>query len=225
MAALEPSFTASLWAGIAPIYEETLRHPFLIGLSDGSLPEAKFRHYVVQDSHYLRDFARALSILAAKAPTEDAFTLLLGHATNAITVERALHESFYTGWGLSQADVWATAPSPSNLLYSSYLLRVVQSQCFAEGLAAVLPCYWVYWEVGKVLETRGSPNPLYQTWIDAYASKSFATVVMEMLTLTEASAASSNDAQREQMRAIFTLATRMEYLFWDAAWREEGWPV
>ncbi|MDP8972351.1 MAG: hypothetical protein M3N45_04060 [Actinomycetota bacterium] len=33
-------------------------------------------------------------------------------------------------------------------------------------LGAVLPCYWIYWEVGQTLLEHGSPNPYYRKWID-----------------------------------------------------------
>ena len=54
------------------IYAAILRHPFVAGLTDGTLPREAFRHYIVQDAHYLRGYARALALCAAKAPTSRA---------------------------------------------------------------------------------------------------------------------------------------------------------
>jgi hypothetical protein len=62
--------SARLWAGIDDIYAAILEHPFIAGLTDGSLDSVAFRFYVVQDAHYLREYARALSVAAARAPTE-----------------------------------------------------------------------------------------------------------------------------------------------------------
>ena len=56
---------------------------------------------------------------------------------------------------------------------------------FAEALGAVLPCYWIYWEVGKALLERGSPDPLYRRWIDTYGGEEFAAVVRAVLELTD----------------------------------------
>jgi hypothetical protein len=50
-----------LWSSIEPIHAQILRHPFVTGLTDGSLDPDAFRHYVLQDAHYLRDYARALA--------------------------------------------------------------------------------------------------------------------------------------------------------------------
>jgi thiaminase/transcriptional activator TenA len=72
--------TEELWAAIEDVYAEILDHPFLTGLTDGSLPREAFCFYVVQDAHYLREFARALAIAAARAPTEDDILMFTRHA-------------------------------------------------------------------------------------------------------------------------------------------------
>jgi len=58
-------FTDELWHSIEPIYAAILRHPFIAGLTDGSLPRESFKFYAVQDALYLREFARSLAIAAA----------------------------------------------------------------------------------------------------------------------------------------------------------------
>src|SRR5215471_20539668 len=142
------AFTTELWHGITPIYEAILRHPFLRGLTDGSLPRETFQFYAVQDALYLRDFARALSLAAARAPEDEWIIMFDEHAAGALKVERALHESFFAGWGLTPAAVASTPMAPTNVAYTSYLLAVAHGSSFAEALAALLPCYWIYWEVG-----------------------------------------------------------------------------
>jgi aldehyde:ferredoxin oxidoreductase len=94
-------FTAELWESIGPIYEAILRHPFLSGLTDGSLPRESFKFYAVQDALYLREFARALSITAARAPRQEWIIMFNEHAAGALRVERELHESFFQEFGLS----------------------------------------------------------------------------------------------------------------------------
>src|SRR4030095_6915417 len=180
------SFTRELWAGMAPIYAAILRHPFLTGLTDGSLPQERFVFYAVQDALYLREFARSLALAAARAPEAHWIIMLSDHAANALRVERSLHESFFKDFGLSPADVNATPLAPTNLAYTSYLLGVAHGAPYHEALAALLPCYWIYWEVGKELERAGSPNPLYARWIATYASEEFGAVVRAVLGATDA---------------------------------------
>src|SRR5713226_10354791 len=96
------TFTGELWQAIAPIWTAILRHPFVRGLTDGSLPRESFRFYTVQDALYLRDFARALSLAAARAPREEWIIMFNDHAAGALRVERTLHESFFKEFGLSR---------------------------------------------------------------------------------------------------------------------------
>jgi thiaminase/transcriptional activator TenA len=219
------AFTAELWTSIAPVYEAILAHPFVRGLTDGSLPREAFRFYVVQDAHYLRDFARALSIAAARAPREDWIIMLNEHSAGALRVERSLHETFFRDFGLSEKDVAAVPLAPTNLAYTSYLLAVAYGGPFHEALAALLPCYWIYWEVGKELERTGSKDPLFARWIATYASEEFGSVVRAVLAAADLTAASVTDDARAAMARHFVTTSRYEWMFWDMGYRMERWPA
>ena len=153
----------------------------------------------MQDALYLREFARALSIAAARAPEDDWIVMFNEHAAGALKVERALHEGFFKEFGLTPDEVAATPLAPTNLAYTSYLLAVAYGAPFHEALAALLPCYWIYWEVGKALERAGSPDPLYARWIATYASDEFGDVVRAVLAVTDAiaDAAGARRARRD----------------------------
>jgi len=219
------SFTKELWAAMEPIHTEILAHPFVRGLTDGSLSREAFRFYVVQDALYLREFARALSVAAARAPADDWIIMFNEHAANALRVERALHEGFFKEFGLTPAAVAATPLAPVNQAYTSYLLAVAYGAPFHENVAALLPCYWIYWEVGKALEQAGSPEPLYARWIATYAAEEFGAVVRAVLAVVDAVAARLGPAEREAMRRHAVTTARYEWMFWDMGHRRERWPV
>jgi thiaminase/transcriptional activator TenA len=219
------AFTRELWSAVAPIYDAILRHPFLRGLGDGSLPRERFQFYAVQDALYLRDFARALSLAAARAPRDDWIIMFNEHAAGALKVERSLHESFFKEFRLTEADVNATPLAPTNLAYTSYLLAVASAAPFHEALAALLPCYWIYWEVGKALERTGSRDPLYARWIGTYAAEEFGGVVRAVLAATDETAAVVGGREREAMRRHFVTTSRYEWMFWEMGYRREGWPI
>jgi thiaminase/transcriptional activator TenA len=210
---------------MAPIYGQILEHPFVIGLIDGSLPRDAFRYYVIQDSHYLVEYARALSILAARASDEDGLLMFAQHAAGAIEVERQLHEGFFRDFGLSPQQVLETPVSPTTLAYTSYLLAVAHGGSFPEGVGAVLPCYWIYWEVGKALLERGSPDPLYRRWIATYGGEEFAQVVRAVLELVDRLGDHVSAAERGRMAAHAVTSSRYEWMFWDAGYRREQWPL
>jgi thiaminase (transcriptional activator TenA) len=219
------AFTATLWRSIEPIYAAILAHPFLRGLTDGSLPHEAFRFYAVQDALYLRDFARALALAAARAPREEWIIMFNEHAAGALKVEKALHESFFKEFGLSPQAVAATPLSPTNLAYTSYLLAIAHAGPFPEAVAALLPCYWIYWEVGKTLERSGSRDPLFARWIGTYASEEFGSVVREVLGCVDTLAADLREPERDRMTRHFVTTSRYEWMFWDMGWRREAWPV
>jgi thiaminase (transcriptional activator TenA) len=219
------AFTKELWQSIEPIYAAILRHPFVRGLTDGSLPRESFRFYAVQDALYLREFARALSLAAARAPQDDWIIMLNEHAAGALKVERALHESFFKDFGLSPSEVATTPLAPTNLAYTSYLLSVAHGASWAEALAALLPCYWIYWEVGKHLEQQGSADPLYARWISTYASDEFGAVVRGVLGAMDQVATGLGSAERAVLTRHFVTTSRYEWMFWDMGYRREGWPV
>jgi thiaminase/transcriptional activator TenA len=222
---VDQCFTDELWRSIADAYAAILRHPFVQGLTSGGLPEAAFRFYVVQDALYLRDFARSLAVASARSPEDRWCEMFADHAKTALVVERSLHEGFFGEWGLTEAQVLATPLAPTNLAYTSYLLRVAYAEPFEELLGALLPCYWIYHEVGKHLEAGGSPSPLYQRWIATYASAEFAEVVRRVLDVTDAAVADLSAARRDRVRRHFVTTSRYEWMFWDAALRLEEWPI
>jgi thiaminase/transcriptional activator TenA len=221
----ESRLTEDLWAVMSPFHERILEHPFVIGLTSGSLERSAFRHYVVQDAHYLVQFARALSVLSARAPGEDEVLMFAQHAAGALEVERQLHEGFFQDFGMSPEEVRETPVGPTTMAYTSYLLAVAHVGSFPEALAAVLPCYWIYWEVGKALVGHGSPDPLYQRWIATYGGDEFGDIVRAVLALTDRLGDQVARAERHRMAEHAAVASRYEWMFWDAGLRRERWPV
>jgi thiaminase/transcriptional activator TenA len=96
-------FTDELWQGAADIYGAILAHPFLAGLTDGSLEQDAFTFYVVQDTLYLRAYAQALAAVASGAPDTAGTELFARHAAEVITVERTLHDSLLGDLGIDPA--------------------------------------------------------------------------------------------------------------------------
>lgn len=219
------TFSARLWQQIESVYADILAHPFLTGLTDGTLEEKTFAHYVAQDVHYLRDYARALSIVAAKAPTLADTAMFARHAADVFDVELGLHGELLPELGLDVAALEAEPISPTTQAYTSYLLATAYAGSFADGLAAVLPCYWIYAQVGAELIQRGSTDPRYQRWIASYGGEEFAATVAEVLALTDRLAPTLSDAEQAAAQRHFVVTSRYEWMFFDAAYHREQWPV
>jgi thiaminase/transcriptional activator TenA len=222
---MDTTLSSRLWGSIEPIFKQILDHPFIRGLTDASLEEEAFRFYVVQDALYLRDFARALSICAARSPDVDEIKMFSEHAAGAIAVERELHASFFVDFGLTEDEVRTMPMAPTNLAYTSYLLATATGGSFPEALGVVLPCYWIYWEVGKALIERGSPSDLYKRWIDTYGSEEYAEIVRAVLALTDRIGNDLSRAEETRVTEHFVTTARYEWMFWDMGYRMEQWPI
>jgi thiaminase/transcriptional activator TenA len=214
-----------LWQEIEPTFDAILAHPFISGLTDGTLDQKVFGHYVAQDVHFLRDYARALAVIATKAPTLADTAMFARHSADVFDVEFALHETLLPALGMQLEAVAEIPVAPTALAYTSYLLATVYSGSFADGLAAVLPCYWIYAQVGERLLASGSPDPRYQRWIDSYSSDEYATSVAEVLALTDRIGPTLTPADEARARAHFVNTARYEWMFFDAAYLRETWPL
>jgi thiaminase/transcriptional activator TenA len=222
---MNDSFTGQLWRSIDGIYRAIAAHPFLTGLTDGTLPPSAFAFYVRQDALYLRKYAEALAMVSSQATDEAGREMFARHAAGAIAVEQELHGSLLADLGLDPAEIELTEPAPTTLAYTSYLCAITGGGSYAEGVSAVLPCYWIYWEVGKELLRRGSPDPRYQRWIDTYGGEEFGGVVQEVLAEADRLGADLAPPERVQAQRHFRTSSRYEWMFWDMGYRQERWPV
>ncbi|MFP3190621.1 MAG: thiaminase II [Thermoproteota archaeon] len=208
-----------LWAYIEDIFSSIISHPFIKGLTDGTLEEEKFRYYIIQDYLYLREFSRALAILSSKAEILNESLLFASHVQDVFKVERSLQEYFISKWGIS-SDLYK--PSPTNLLYTSFLISTTIAKPYYEGVAAVLPCYWIYMEVGKELIRKGSPNELYRKWIETYGGEEYEKGVREVIKIIDRF--NLNGQQEKEVFKNFRICSIFEYMFWDSAYRIEKFP-
>jgi thiaminase (transcriptional activator TenA) len=218
-------FSREAWERNAPIYERIRMMPFNAELAAGTLSEARFKHYITQDAHYLIGFGRALTLAAAKAPDADRIVQFAKSAEGAIVVERALHGSFFEQYGITLQIFAETPLSPACHHYVSYLVATAYGEPYEVLLGALLPCFWIYAEVGRdILARAASANP-YQAWIDSYAGAEFHDAVRAVIAATDEAADGAAPQLRARMHDAFWRATQLEWMFWDSAYRLEAWPV
>ena len=219
------SFSAEAWARNADRFESIRTMPFNTELAAGTLSRERFSRYIVQDAHYLIGFGRALAVTAAKAPHPDAIVQFARAAETAIVVERALHGGFFRDYGIGPDEFAGTPLSPACDHYVSWLLATAWSEPYEVVLGALLPCFWIYAEIGRGIVARAAPDNPYRAWIDTYSGEDFATEVAAMIAAADAAAQGASPVARARMQAAFTHATRHEYAFWDGAYRDARWPL
>lgn len=219
------SFCADARVATALIWDAIHALPFNRQLAAGTLPREAFRHYMIQDAIYLIAYARALAAAAVKAPSTVEIEFFVDSAKGALVVERQLHADYLGKFDIDMATVEAAGASPSCFAYTSFLISTAQTGSYEELVAAILPCFWVYWDVGKALYRTSVPGNFYQAWIDTYAGDEFGALVERCKTITDAAAARSGADVISAMHAAFERSCRYEWAFWDSAYRLERWPI
>jgi thiaminase/transcriptional activator TenA len=218
------SFSDDAWARIAPIYQKILTMPFNQELAAGSLSRERFIFYMLQDAHYLIHFGKALAVTGARAPDPDAMIQFTHSAQECVVVERALHEGFFKDFGIDPDKAAGTQPSPTCSHYTSYLLATACNAPYEVSVAALLPCFWIYGEVGKHLLAIAARDNPYQAWIDTYADEAFEQGINKVIDIANSIAPAATPAIRDQMLLAFGRASILEWMFWDSAYRLEAWP-
>ncbi|MGZ2368402.1 thiaminase II [Ancylomarina sp. YFZ004] len=210
------SWSENTWKQNKDTYTQILDLPFIKGLIDGTLSKERFNFYIQQDAIYLAEFGKVLAGIASKLKQAIDSEAFYKFACDTMIVEQSLHSTF-----LKEK---AEQASPSCLLYTSYLHKQLNQAPIEISLAAVLPCFWIYREVGDyILANQTSSDNPYQVWIDTYGGEEFAGAVNQAIQICDKYAENSTKFQQEQMTEAFLMASKMEWLFWNSAWNLEAW--
>lgn len=208
------------WSAAQPVYEKIIQHPFITGLMDGTLDKAKFEFYIQQDALYLAEYGKMLMGIAQRLSDPKHIEAFIYFAGDSMAVEKALHQTF-----LKNLDIKVEA-APGCMLYTSYLLRQLAVAPVEVILAAVLPCFWIYKEVGDfILKNQVKGENPYQDWIDTYGGEDFEKSVQTAITICDEVAEKCTAEQRKKMTEAYVMCSRLEWIFWDSAYKMEKWAV
>src|SRR5664279_2116632 len=150
----------------------------------------------------------------ARGPNGATLRLFAESALEAVAVEQALHGDYLSQFG---TDATKSEPSPDCLNYTSFLLATAYHEPWEVLIAALLPCFWIYWDVGNTIARQAAPDNKYRAWIDTYSDEGFGNAVRAVIAATDTAATAASDAVRDQMMTAFVRSTQYEYLFWDGA--------
>lgn len=198
------------WAAASHIIEKIKQHPFLLKLADGTLPFRCFHQYISQDRLYLECYTRVLAHIASRLPEMEDVNSFLKFALDGVAVEKALHEKF-------NPDVNAIK-SEACEFYTSYLMARYGDDIAIET-ASVLPCFWVYLQVGKyILSIAHLENNPYSEWIKTYSDPEFESSTLKAIEICDRLADKTTYNVREEMTRVFVSCTHLEWLFWNSAY-------
>lgn len=204
-------FSHYLWQQVNPIYEKIITHPFNTQMAQGTLDKEKFLFYMEQDAYYLVGFSRALAFIAARAISSKTITPFLSFAQGALIAERTLHANFLP----PGHDLDFIEPSPACLAYTQFLIATAATAPLEEAIAAVLPCFWVYRNVGCNIAKEATENNPYMRWISTYSSPEFSTATDQAINILDEVASECTSNELTRMERAFEYSTLLEWHFWD----------
>ena len=212
-------FSDEAWHHANDVYKLILEHPFNTELAAGTLDRDRFVHYMQQDWLYLIDFGRALSLIAGRIEAEQDVLSFINFAYGAIAAERELHQHYF-----DRFDVESPAEkNPACFAYTHFLRSTAALEPVESAVAAVLPCFWIYREVGNHIAVRAANDNPYQKWIDTYSDQEFSDLVDQAITVFDRLADQATEMARAAMDRAFRESTVLEWHFWDDAYHQRSW--
>ncbi len=208
---LTPSWSAARWDAAAPTRAQVDACAFVRGLASGTLPRAAFTWYLGQDLLYLREYARVLARAAALAPTVAEQRFWAAASVSCLAEEAALHESHVDPTGLT--------PAASTLDYTAHLLAASAAGSYAVLVAAILPCFVLYTDIGARLRGTFDADHAYADWLTAYADEAFAASSREASTIADAAARAASPAEHAAMATAYDRSMALELAFFEAPLR------
>jgi thiaminase/transcriptional activator TenA len=218
-------FSEQLRQAVDASWQASFEHPFVQGIAEGTLPLASFRHYLLNDAYYLSQFARVQALGAAKAHDLHDSNRMAAHVQGTYNAELSLHEQFAKQLGITDEERAEFEPSPTAYAYTSHMLCAAYTGHLGDIIAAILPCYWLYHEIGERLQSYKPEEPIYREWISAYGGDGFRELVEEQIERLDKIALQVTAADRERMKGHFIISSHYEYKFWEMAYTHEVWPT
>jgi thiaminase/transcriptional activator TenA len=214
----QPALFPRLAGAAGEVWRAYTRHPFVLQLASGNLPEACFRHYLVQDYLFLIHFARAWGLAVYKSDGIDEMRRAQRLVAATLDVEIGLHIDYCRGWGLSEAAMASEPEAPATIAYTRFVLDRGLAGDRLDLEVALAPCIIGYAEIAAErvddAATRLAGNR-YREWLEMYAGPEYQDLAREAAAaLDEQFARRGGEGRFPSLAAAFATAARLEADFW-----------
>jgi len=205
-------------------WQKVIRHPFVEEIFSGELSEDKFKFYLKQDYYYLNQSMRNMAVLISKLNKVEAKQKLIEIIYSEANLEFAKYQELLELYNIEIEDHENMQLTYSNLAYSNYLLAVSSNSSFAEGISALLPCYWIYLKMADYHQEKlnMNQNQIYKDWASVFLDDGYLKLVKNMIQLLEAEIDENN---YEKLKYHFNNSVKFEYEFFDDIYQKKIWQI
>ena len=201
------------------------RHPFVIGLGDGSLSIPRFQRWLIQNWKIREAQARSLAWATARAPDRETMAYYARLLTFTIDEEMHLHQEYASRFGVSHIDLDATPPMPTTRAWADFLVTIAAQGELVEILVSHLPQAWDAAEIGRFLTQRyGAPGGPYAEWIRQHADPVSTQAAQAIRDEVNRFGGPLSPARQKRLGDVLLTARRYEIRFWEMCWAGETWP-
>ncbi|EHO46182.1 thiaminase II [Lentilactobacillus kisonensis] len=206
-----------------PLWQASFNHPFIKELVTGKLPMTEFRYYLKQDRFYLQNFATLHGKIAEQLTDPAIKQFLYAGATGLDDSEKEVRIEFFQQLAITPAEIKQTQIAPNAYNYVSHMYHELYVGSPRRACAALLPCYWLYNDLGKQLISNGSPVKLYQEFIETYNSPEFTEATNTMIAIVDQLGKDADPDEKAAMITAFVRSSYFELHFWEMAYEEQKW--
>lgn len=217
------SLTQKMHQQAAELWQESFDHPFIKELAAGSLPTATFRYYLKQDRYYLANFGDLHKRIADNLSNPDIKQFLYEGAQGLHDDEANIRKEFFDELAITPAEIAQTPIAPNAYNYVAHMYHELNEGSPARAAAALLPCYWLYNEIGKKLIKKGSPVKIYQQFINTYDSAGFTDATSQMIQIVDQLGSEADQSEQAKMTTAFVRSSYYELHFWAMAYKHQQW--
>ena len=198
-------------------------HDFVNKLSNDTLKEEKFLHYLTQDYLFLIQFSKAWALAILKSDNLEEMKIAASTVNDLINFEMELHITLCANYGISKSDLENADEENANIAYTRYVLELGYSGDFLDLLSSLAPCILGYGEIGLNCQNSNPKTLMYKKWIETYSSIEYQDVcknvsgLIDKAFLLRLGANFENTYKWKKVNQIFNKSTLLEIDFWNMA--------
>ena len=200
------------------LWNKTLSHPMLKEMAEGTLPEEKFRYYMLQDGFYLMRYIDIFAVMLEKATSLKEKRFVSDNIADVIAEIQRVHLPNMEKIGITQEDMEKSAPHIDVLSYTNYMKEIAEKGDYLSGLVAILNCSWSYaflaekWVAERPQKIRMSR---YGDWFWAYASGDYVETNAALIRKVDDLAKTCTEKEKQDLTDVFYHCGLYEYRLWD----------
>lgn len=200
-----------------PIWQKCIETDFVQNMGNGTLEKDWFKYYIIQDSIYLRNYARVLAmgiVNASDIQQVKIFSSLLSFVNSS---EGDTRIKYLKEFGLTEEKADKYAEHPNNKAYTDFMMDCAKTSDAASILFSALPCmfsyYWIFTELVK--QYPESLKGYFAPFINDYINDGYAEICREWADFADNLCKNITENQKENLCKIFIQSSIHELNFFN----------